>query len=476
MAGLFSDLGISARALGAQSKAIEVAGNNLANVNNASYARQRVIMGTRGMVETSSGAQGMGVEALGIQQIRDQFLDAQMTREISQTELLNAQSSNLLKAQSDLGEQVDSTSTAASINDTTGSTNGISAALNDFFNSFENLSANPTDTGAKQVLLQKADILAGKLNTSDSRLATLQSDITTQIGSDVSTVNGLLGDIANLNGQIQQIEVDAPNSAVDLRDQRQADLEELAKYMDFTAKTIPGANGQIQVAARDSVGNEVPLVDKTSVLGGGVSFDGTQFTGGANGVSLGLNGGSLRGNLLVRDGAIQGLRDSLKNTASQLSSAVNTAYNPTGTTGNFFQSGALGSGIIALDSTLSLSTLKTSDTGNSGANELALAVAGVAQQKFSTTSGDLVDGTLGGSYDSTVSGLGQSIAGVQSKLSDQQTVQQMVQTQRDSVSGVSQDEEMTDLMKYQRAFQAQARVINIVDNLLDTVVNGLFST
>lgn len=475
MAGLFSDLGISARALGAQSKAIEVAGNNLANVNNASYARQRVLMGARGSFDTPSGPQSMGVEALGIQQIRDQFLDAQMTREISQTEFLNAQNSNLLKAQSSLGEQLDGTGGASSINDTGSSSNGISAALNGFFNSFENLSANPTDTGAKQVLLQKADILAGKLNTSDARLATLQSDITAQIGSDVSTANSLLTGIAKLNGQIQQMEIDAPGSAVDLRDQRQANLEELAKYMDFTAKVIPGGNGQIQIFAKDSSGNDVMLVDKASVAGGGVSFDGTQFTGGANGVPLGLQGGSLRGNLLVRDGAIQGLRDSLKNTASQLTSAVNAAYNPTGATGDFFQSGPPGGGrIIALDPALSVSTLKTTDTGNAGANELALAVANVAQQKFSTAAGGLVDGTLGGFYGAAVSGLGQSIAGVQSKLTDQQTVQQMVQTQRDSVSGVSQDEEMADLMKYQRAFQAQARMINVVDSLLDTVVNGLF--
>jgi flagellar hook-associated protein 1 len=472
MSGLLSDLGISAKALDAQSKGVELAGRNLANVTNPDYARQRVILGTRGIEQTRLGPMSMGVEALGVQQLRDQFLDAQTTREVSQTQLLQAQQDNLLKAQADLGEQVDSTSNAASLGDTTHSTNGISAALNDFFNAFENLSANPTDTGAKQLLLQKADILASKLNTSDSRLANLQSDITAQVNSDVATVNGLLGNIANLNGQIEQFEVQQPNSAVDLRDQRQADLEQLAKYLDFTTKS--GPNGQIQIIAHDTASNEVVLVDKTSVLGSGLIFNGTQFSGGANGATLALQGGSLRGDVLVRDGTIQQLRDSLKNTASQLTSAVNKAYNPTGATGDFFQSGALSSGIIALDPSLSLSTLKTSDTGDAGANELALAVAQVADQKFSTAGGDLIDGTLGGSYDATVSGLGQSVATVQSKLSDQQTVERMVRAQRDQVSGVSQDEEMTDLMKYQRAFQAQARVISVVDSLLDTVVNGLF--
>lgn len=475
MGGLITDLSQSARALQAQQTGLELAGRNLANVNNPKYARQRVILGTNGTIQTPIGPQGMGVEATGIQQIRDQFLDAQVTREISLSSSLQAQDGQLQKAQADLGEQVDGSSASASISDSTTSTTGLNAALNNFFNAFDTLAANPTDTGSKQLLLQSASTLSGKLNATDARLSSLQDDITTQINSDVSTANGLLKNIASLNGQIQQLEVQPPhNTANDLRDERQADLEQLAQYVNFTATAIPGSYGQIQLTSQDANGNSVTLVNKTSVKGGGISFDGTQFTAGSPATALSLQGGSLEGNLNVRDGAIQQLRNSLATTATQLTSSVNKAYNPTGATGDFFQSGTLSSGLIALDPALNVNTLKTTDTGNAGANEIALAVAQVAQQKLSTSSGDLVNGTIGNYYSQTVTGLGQSISGVESQLSDQTIVQTMVQTQRDSVSGVSQDEELTDLMKYQRAFQAQARVINAIDNLLDVVVNGLF--
>ena len=176
MAGLIGDLLTNARSLATQSKGIELAGKNLANVNNPNYARQRLILGDRGTIDTPIGPQSMGTEALGIQQIRDQFLDVQVVREASQTGLLQAQDTNLQKAQANLGEQVDGSSASASISDSSHSTHGISTSLNDFFNAFENLSASPTDAGAKQVLLEKAGLLASKFNVTDSRLSQQQTD------------------------------------------------------------------------------------------------------------------------------------------------------------------------------------------------------------------------------------------------------------------------------------------------------------
>ncbi len=471
MSGLIGTLLNNGKALAAHSKGVELAGKNLANINNPDYARQRVILGDRGTINTALGPQSMGVEALGIQQIRDQFLDSQVARENSQTSLLQTQSDNLQRTQADLGEQIDSSSASSSIGDPSKAGTGLSSALNDFFNSFDNLSASPTDTGAKQVLLQKADILVAKFNVTDSRLAQQQSDITARIDSDVTAANSLLKDIADLNGQIQTAEVTTQNTAVDLRDQRQAKLEKLANYMDFSTQAVPGT-GMLQILAHDSSGANVTLVDKANVIGP-LSFNGTQFSGGSPASALGLQGGSLKGNLDSRDGAIQQLRDDIKTTAQQLVSSVNKAYNPTGTTGDFFQSAPPATGILALDSSLTFNTLKTTDTGNSGANELALAVAAVASKTHTTAGGDAIDGTIGSFYSRTVSGFGQTVAGVESKLTDQKTVQTLIKTQRDSVSGVSQDEELTDLMKFQRAFQATARVVNVLDGMLDTVVNGL---
>ncbi|MDD5349005.1 MAG: flagellar hook-associated protein FlgK [Chthoniobacteraceae bacterium] len=473
MSGLIGALDSAAKSLATQSEGVQLAGKNLANANTPGYARQRLVIGSLGTVQTSVGAQSMGTQAVGIQQIRDQFLDAQMTREIAQTGFLQTQDENLLKAQADLGEQIDSTTSSTTISDTGSATSGISAAISGFFSAVEDVSATPSDTGAKQVLVEKADLLANKINVSDSRLASLQQDISAQNANDLGTVNDILKQVASLNGEIQKYELNAPGSAVDLRDERQSKLEELAQYMDFTAREIPDSHGQMEITAKGADGSDIPLVSKTNVLGG-VSADdaaGT-FTGGAPPKQLSLQGGSLEGNIQVRDGAIAQLRENLQAVANQLTDSVNKAYNPDGTGNNFFAA-APATGLIALDPTLSYTSLQTASNGDAGGSDLARAVAAVATRQFSTTGGDHITGTISGFYTKAASGFGQSVASVDSKLTDQLTVQSLIGTQRDSVSGVSQDEELTDLMKYQRGYQASARVLTVIDNLLDVVVNGL---
>ena len=469
MSGLIGNLLNAAKSLTAQQTGVEVAGRNLANLNTPAYARQRVKLGDRLTFEGQFGPVGNGVEVLGIKQIRDQFLDVAVTREGAQTGLLQAQQSGLDRAEAALGEHVDRSGDSASISATSNSTTGIAAGLNDFFNAFEELAANPTDAGAKQVLLQKADILANKFNVTDQRLSSLQDDLTEEVAGGTDKVNSLLSQVADLNGEIMKFEIQRPGSALELRDQRQARLEELSKYMDFSARSIPGANGQIQIVAKDTAGADVVLVDKTSVLGG-ISFDGTQISGGAPSTPLGLQGGALKGQLLVRDGTIQQLRDDIKRTADQLTTGVNAAYGATGA--NFFQTPP-GSGLLALDPSLSFSTLKASATGDAGANEVALAVADVARTTYSTGAGATIDGTIGGFFTKTVSGLGEALRGIDDKVSDQELIERMTITNRDSVSAVSMDEEMTDLMKFQRSYQASARVVRVMDEMLDGLINNM---
>ena len=203
---------------------------------------------------------------------------------------------------------------------------------------------------------------------------------------------------------------------------------------------------------------------------GGVSFDGIQISGGSPSTPLGLQGGALKGQLLVRDGAIQGLRDDLKKTATQVAAGVNAAYGPTGA--NFFQVPPA-SGLMALDATLNFNSLKASATSDSGANEIALAVADVARTKYSTGSGDAIDGTISGFFTKTVSGLGEALNGTNNKLDDQELIEQMTTKNRDAVSSVSMDEEMADLMKFQRSYQANARVVRVIDEMLDGLINNM---
>lgn len=469
MSGLFSTLGSSVKALTAHSRAIETAGKNLANVNNTSYARQRVQYGDRGTIITAEGAQSLGIEALAIQQLRDGLLDKQVMRELALKASFEAEQRALDRAQSGLGQNIDRTQSATATG-SNASTGGLAAALDDYFNAFQSLASRPTDAGERQTLVQKATILTERFQQTDARLARVQSDIDIEIETELADVNRLLTTIADLNAQIGRIETGQPGGAIDLRDQRQARLEELSAKL--PVETRNGDNGQVQVVLRDATNTDVVLVDLAAVTGP-VTFTGSGLTAGNPATAVEFASGSIRGALNARDGAVQTLRDNLSQLARQLVVSVNAAYNPTAIPGgDFFAPAGLTASTLALQSGLTPANLRAG-TGAAGDNSLALAVAGLASRTFSTGGGDIIDGTFGQFYGRAVSNLGQALASANSRIEDQSNITNLIKTQRDGVSGVSLDEEMADLVRFQRAFQASSRVFSIVDELLDTVVNRL---
>jgi len=470
MSGLLSSLSQSVLALNAQSRGVETAGRNLANVNNPDYARQRVVFADRGSILTHDGVQSIGIEAKAIQQMRDALLDRQVARELGRTAALEAEDSANSRAQAAFGESVDR---AGATDPTDVSAQGLSAALGDFFNAFQAFAARPTDLGERQNLVQRADILAQRFNLTDSRLAQIQSDLDVQIEADAAEVNRLLQSVADLNGQIGRLEVNAPGVAVDLRDQRQARIEELAKLIGAETRTNNPETNQLDVFLRDDNGAPVVLVSLSSV-DSTVTFDGQRIKATSSGVPLAAGDGAIKGHLAARDGVVATLRERLATFAGQLAGAVNAAYNPSGATGAFFNVDPVSpSASIRLSAAITPSTLKASAAGAAGANTIAAAIGDLAAKKFSVAAGDAIDGTFAQYYAGVVSEFGRAVAGTEGRLEDQKNIETLVKQQRQSVSGVSMDEEMADLLKFQRAFQASSKVISIIDGLLDTVVNGL---
>jgi len=463
MSGLYASLNSTVKALSAHSRAIEIAGKNLANVNNPAYARQRVVYGDRGTVQTPQGAESLGLEARAIMQLRDNLLDRQVMREIALKSSFESEQQSYQRAQAALGQNIDRT-------DSTNTGSGGAAAIDDYFNAFQSLAARPTDAGERQVLLQKAAILTDRLHQVDSRLAQVQSDIDSSITGNVATANRLLGTIADLNSQIGRLEVNTPGAAVDLRDQRQARLEELSAILPVTA--VEAANGQVQVSVKDASNADIVLVNLAAV-NGTVAFTGSGLTAGSPATAVALSSGSIHGALTARDGAVQSLRSNLDLLARQIVTSVNTAYNPTGLTGDFFDATGTTAATINLQAGLSAANLKASDGGAAGDNDIATAVALLASQNFSTAGGDAIDGTFSQFFATTVSDLGQALSSANARVDDQTNIEQLVRQQREGVSSVSLDEEMSDLVRFQRAFQASSRVFSVIDDLLDTVVNRL---
>lgn len=466
MSGLFGTLNTTVKALTAHSRALEISGKNLANVNNPSYARQRVVYGDRGTVVTASGAESLGLEALSVTQMRDALLDRQVMREVSLKASFESEQSGYQRAQAALGQSIDR---AADVAGST-ATDGLAGALDDFFNAFQSFAASPTDVGQRQSLLQSTAVLTDRFQLTDQRLGQVQSDLSAQVQTDVAGVNGLLATIANLNAQIGRYEVNAPGSAADLRDQRQAQLEQLAAKLPIEVRD--GTGGQVQVTTKAANGDDIALVQLGTVPGA-VTFDGEQITAGSPATAVGLASGSIGGALAARDGAVQALRDNLNQLAAQLVTSVNAAYNPSGTAGNFFDANGASAGTIRLAAGVTPTNLRASNGGAAGDNTVALAIGQLGLRQFNTAGGDRIDGTFGGFYASSVTGLGTALATANTRVDDQTNIERLVRTQRDTVSGVSLDEEMADLMKYQRAFQASSRVFSVVDGLLDVVVNQL---
>jgi flagellar hook-associated protein 1 FlgK len=470
MSSLIANLLRGTAALTAQSKGLEVTGRNLANVNTAGYSRQRVELGAGETMVGRNGPEAMEVRIEGVTQARDIFLDRQVMSERTLLGALETTQDAYQQVQTALGQDIDTGGQASGVDAIADSTKGIAGGLDEFFGAFNQLSVNPANPAARSTVIGSAAALADKINSADQRLATVQSTLTEKINLDVDAVNGLLSEIATLNQKITRYEVNSPGGALDLRDQRQSKLEELSKYMSFETRPDLSVGGQLQIIARDDVGGEVTLVNRYGASP--ISFNGSSFSSGSPVATLALASGSLPAALSARDGFTQSVRDDLARFADQLRNAVNTAYNPGGTGPDFFAA-PVGSGLIGLAPGLTESTLSATASGDAGANEIALAVAAVGTKAFSSGGGDSIDGTLAGFFGATVTRVGAALQRTGSDLEDQQLTTQLAASRRDQVSGVSLDEETANLMKYQRAFQASARFVSVIDEMLNVVVNQM---
>lgn len=475
MSGLIGDILGAARALNAQTQGVNTAGKNMANVTNPAYARQRVVLQDAGTIQGPNGPQSMGVEVGSIDQIRDLLLDKQINREASLLGSAKAEEDALRWLQTNLGESIDRGSDASFIDGASAvsaGSSGVAEALQSFFNAFNGLAADPTSSAERQSVFQQADVLVDRLNLAATRLDELQVNLDASIQSETEKANGILESIRSLNEQISRIEVGHPGSALDLRDRRQSELEELSSLIDIDVAEIADRPGQIQISTGGAAGASVLLLDGSRDVRA-IAFDGTQLTAGAGATPLELTGGSLAGTLKVRDGSLQQTRDDLDLLSAQLVRSVNSAYNPSASSSDFFDSGGVTAGTIALNMGLTALDIRATEWGSPGSNDIAQAVAQIGEQAHSIGSGDLIDGTLGDFHRQMVTRVGSELSSASDRVSDQQSVQDLLLSRRDSISGVSLDEEMADLLRYQRAFEASARVMRTLDEMLELVVTGL---
>jgi flagellar hook-associated protein 1 FlgK len=349
---------------------------------------------------------------------------------------------------------------------------GLNQALSDFWNSWQDLSLNPSGATERSVAAAASQGLADAIRKKYGDLEQVQNDIDVAVKDGVETVNRLAAQIADLNRKIAQTETGGTN-ANDYRDSRDLALKQLSEVIDI--KSFEDADGQMVV----SVGNGRPLVEsgKTWQLSTQPNADGhadilwPDINGGLVSISGEITGGKIGGWLQTRDTKIAGYQDSLDLLAANLIQRVNDlhedGYGLDGiTTGTplFVGSGAADMEInqAVLDDP---NLIAASLTGAPGNADNAIAISGLR------TSQTLNGGTFDAAVNSLVSLVGYDVQTAKANAGHQADMMTYLENYRESVSGVSLDEEMVNLVKYEAAYNAAAKMISMADDMLNSLMN-----
>ena len=265
----------SSEALRYHAKTAEVAGQNLAHVNDENYARQRVLAREGRMFQGQGGLNTSALEGKGLEHSRNELLDKRVFSEFAESANLETQKEILSLIQAALGESIDRQSLGGSLSqdiESNLSAGGLARAFDDLFNAFQELSASPDEATAKEEIVNKIKTLTKRFNDAGQAIDEIDSDLSASMDSAVNQVNKLLGQINDLNKQIKRFELLDQGKAVTYRDNRQGILEELSKLLDFkiSPEIDPASNNETgfwNIFVTDESGNRIDLVNaETGVL------------------------------------------------------------------------------------------------------------------------------------------------------------------------------------------------------------------
>ena len=459
MGTITSIMDIAQQALMADQEALNVTSNNVANQNTAGYTREVVNFQSVDVVTLSGGSFGSGVTASETSQ-RDRVLEQQVQQQ-TQTQ---AQSGALESALEQIQNIFGLSSTATDASSTV-----LGTASNAFFSALSALASNPSDTATRQNVLATATTLAGAFNSAANQLAQVSSNLNQQVVSDVGQVNSLTATIASLNTQITSL---SPNAdAGTLEDQRQLAIGQLSQLV-----------GLDQISTNNN-GISLTTSGGALLVGGDQSFamSTTQVSGvthvlagvGSQDVTSNLTGGDLGGTLQARDQALPSYQNALDSLADGIGTQVNQ-QNEQGVDAN----GNPGAALFTLPSTQTGAAAQIQvATTDPDAVAAAATGEGSAGNTNASALADLSNVNVAGGQ--TASGflasflgqIGNDTSAATTNNSAQQATLTQLTTQRDLLSGVSLDEEASNLTQYQRAYQAAAQVFNIANSIMASALN-----
>jgi flagellar hook-associated protein 1 FlgK len=461
MTSIYGTLNIGKVALSVQQMAIDVTGHNIANVNTEGYTRQRVEMSSTSISGYQNLTMGAGVTVDDVERIYDKFIQNQISAGNEEYGFWEGMNNYL--------ERVEIV-----FNEISGS--GINQAMDDFWNAWNDVANNPSGYVERISLLSASNTLSMTINQAHENLTQLQEDISTDIAGSIEDINFKAAQIKELNQQILQTETNGSTSN-DLRDKRDLLVNELAKMIDVTV--TEDNHGNINI----SVGSGQPLVSggsswKLATVSNPTSLnqdlivwkdkDGTTVE-----ITDDIKSGKIKGMLEVRDNLISGYASKINELAETIINSVNTLHatgdDLNGDSGGLFFNAPDANDpakfmSVAIDDTDLIAAAATS--AGVGDNTAALAIAALQN--------DLTMGataTFSDFYQSFISEVGNSVRYASNNLSNQKAMVDQLANYRESISGVSLDEEMVNLVKYQHAYAAAAKLISTVDEMLDSLMS-----
>lgn len=412
----------------ANQDALDVAGHNISNANTPGYSRQTAVLQTKDPMSIwalspvdGKGAQlGTGVGVEGITRIRNSFLDTQFRNESSSLEGSATLAEALQQVQSALNEP---------------SSSGMSSQLSAFWTSWSDLANSPTSSAAREAVVSAGTELASTLKTFNGEIEAVASEVSQRY----ATITGGGGEVASgaeqiakLNSQIK-LAVEAGQPPNDLLDRRDSLIDNLSKLAQVSVTENKDGTDTISFG-----GAAEPLVEGSSVHW---PQELSTSSGGQLGALLSLTS---------PEGPLAGYKEALNQVAAQLSESVNALQPAT----PFFT----GTTAASIAVTATPEQIQAGPEGEPGANSAALAVAALR----------------GGEADQSYAGFVMKVGGdVQSATHAQENGTAMlnaIEERRQSVSGVSVDEEMTNLVTFQRGYEASARVMTAMDSMLETLI------
>ena len=501
----------------AQQISLNTVGHNISNASTDGYSRQSVnlvsslpepIMGSNGQMQL-----GTGVDMQSITRARDTFMDLQMWKENSTLGYGETQQNLLSEVEGVFHEP---------------SATGVQTVLNQFWSSWQSLGTNASDDSTRNLVLQRGVALANAVEQAASQLKDTVTSINTDLQLKLSNVNQITSDILSLNKMISMSETVSagPGSANDLRDQRDLLVDQLSKYISVRVTEDSTGNYNIQSGSLNLV-NSHSTTQLTTYSTKDPDYDYEVLNVEANGKPVTLSGGELEGMVDTRDDSnfgVKGYLDKLTTVSQFLLKDFNAIHragygeddtltglnffggtdtatrnfyaaqysDPTDTT-NYMTKGdwlsALKVNAAFLDQTTNpqglqmiaaktkSSTDPTAPQGNaSGDNAVKLA------QALKMNTADLLPTglkpTLGATasldsyYSAVIGALGVQGQSAGRLVENQKTLVAQIESWRQSTSGVNMDEEMANMIKFQKGYNAAARVITTMDEMLDKLINS----